>query len=371
MSRPAPQPAIAFLDLQAVNAPHQQNIRRATERVLGSGWYILGKELETFEQRFADYCGVRYCLGVGNGLDALTLILKAYEFPPGSEVIVPAQTFIASVLAVTHAGLKPVLVEPDPQTYLIDPDCIRAAITPRTRAILVVHLYGKCCQMEPITGLARQHGLKVIEDAAQAHGATHRNQKAGSLGDASGFSFYPVKNLGALGDGGAITTNDPALADRLRYLRNYGSQVKYVNAYVGSNSRLDELQAAILSEKLPYLNAENGRLRQLARRYLDGIAHPKVRLPPADTLAEDGWHLFVIRHPERQKLIDYLGHNGIQTAIHYPIPPHHQQAYSDLRSLSFPLTEQLHREVISLPLNTVLRDDEMERIIDTINRAPV
>ncbi|MFD1144419.1 DegT/DnrJ/EryC1/StrS family aminotransferase [Larkinella insperata] len=371
MSCPVTRPAIAFLDLRAVNAPHQEAVRRATDRVLGSGWYILGKELERFEQQFAEYCGVRYCVGVGNGLDALTLILNAYDFPPGSEVVVPAQTFIASVLAVTQAGLKPVLVEPDPQTYLIDPGRIQAAISPRTRAILVVHLYGKCCAMKPITELARQHGLKVIEDAAQAHGATYQNRKAGGLGDAAGFSFYPVKNLGALGDGGAITTNDPALAERLRYLRNYGSQQKYVNEYVGGNSRLDELQAAILAEKLPRLDAENNRRRHLARRYLDGIRHPKVVLPPADTLAEDGWHLFVIRHPDRPKLIDYLSQYGIQTAIHYPIPPHHQQAYPDLRSLSLPLTEQLHREVISLPLNTVLHDDEIDWIIRTINQAPL
>lgn len=362
---------IAFLDLKAINATHQEAIRRATERVLQSGWYILGNELETFEQRFAAYCGTRYCLGVANGLDALTLILKAYGFPPGSEVIVPAHTFIASLLAVSNAGLQPVLVEPDRQTYLIHPARVQAAITARTKAIMVVHLYGKCCAMAPLTKLARQYGLKVIEDAAQAHGAMHQNRKAGNLGDAAGFSFYPVKNLGALGDGGAIITNDPVLADRLGYLRNYGSRTKYVHDYPGYNSRLDEIQAAILTEKLPFLDAENNRRRQLARRYVDGIRHPNVGLPPADTLDEDSWHLFVIRHPARQKLIDYLSANGIQTAVHYPVPPHQQTAYADLQPLPLPITERLHQEVISLPLNTALRDEEVDWIIERLNQAPV
>jgi len=358
---------IPFMDLHQINAPHQERIQRAVGRVIDSGWYILGNELKEFEANFAHYCGVRHCVGVANGLDALTLILKAYDFPPGSEVIVPANTFIASMLAITNAGLIPIPVEPDPNTYLVTAQSIRAAVSPRTRAVLVVHLYGKCCPMESINQLARQYGLRVIEDAAQAHGATYESRRAGSLGDAAGFSFYPSKNLGALGDGGAITTDDPALASRLERLRNYGSGTKYQHEQVGQNSRLDEMQAAILSEKLPYLDGENERRRQLAQRYIDGIRHPAITLPPADTLKEDSWHLFVIRHPARQTLIDYLAGRGIQTAIHYPVPPHHQPAYSQWRHWSLPITEQLQREVISLPLNPALRDEEIRFIIATLN----
>ncbi|RYF47725.1 MAG: DegT/DnrJ/EryC1/StrS family aminotransferase, partial [Cytophagaceae bacterium] len=296
---------IPFLDLKQTNKPYQAAIRRAIERVTDSGWYILGREVEAFEQQFAAYCQTRHCIGVANGLDALALVLRAWDFSPGSEVIVASNAYIASVLSITHAGLLPVFVEPDPQTYLLDPCRIEVAITSRTKAVLPVHLYGRCCDMTPINELAKRYGLKVLEDAAQAHGATYRddgagsgNQRAGNLGDAAGWSFYPSKNLGALGDAGAITTNDDALAERLRALRNYGSSQKYVNDYIGQNSRLDELQAAILSAKLPSLDQDNARRRTIAERYLKGLENPDIMLPPADQLAQNAWHLFVIRHAQ-------------------------------------------------------------------------
>ncbi|GAA4403179.1 DegT/DnrJ/EryC1/StrS family aminotransferase [Nibrella viscosa] len=358
---------IPFLDLGAVNSPHAERIAQAVQRVIQSGWYILGNEVTGFEAAFARYCGTRHCIGVANGLDALTLVLKAWDFPPASEVIVPANTYIASVLAVTHAGLSPVFVEPDPTTYVFDPKTIEAVLTARTRAILPVHLYGRCCDMEPITAMARRYGLKVLEDAAQAQGAVYRTQKAGNLGDAAGFSFYPSKNLGAMGDAGAITTNDDTLAERLRYLRNYGSGQKYRNAYVGFNSRLDEVQAAILSAKLPYLDAENARRRQLAGRYLAGITHPDVLLPPADGVIDDVWHLFVIRHPQRDAFRNYLHERSIGTDTHYPVAPYKQPAYAAYAHLSLPISDQLHREVVSLPLNTALTDTQVQYIIDTIN----
>lgn len=358
---------IPFLDLKQINDPHQDAIRAATERVLGSGWFILGQEVRAFEQAFARYCQTRHCIGVANGLEALTLVLQAWEFTPGSEIIVPSNAYIASVLSVTQAGLTPVFVEPDPHTYLLDPTRLEAAITTRTKAILPVHLYGRCCRMTPIRAIAQQYGLLVLEDAAQAHGAVNDGRRAGNLGDAAGWSFYPSKNLGALGDAGAITTNDDALADRLRALRNYGSAQKYVNEYVGYNSRLDELQAAILSAKLPRLDAENRRRRALARLYLNGITNPDVVLPPADSVDQDVWHLFVIRHPRRDGLRTYLSERGIGTDVHYPIPPHHQRAYARFAHLSLPVSEQLHREVVSLPLNPTLTDEDVTYIIDVIN----
>ncbi|WP_266367891.1 DegT/DnrJ/EryC1/StrS family aminotransferase [Tellurirhabdus rosea] len=361
---------IPFLDLYQVNAPHRARIEEAMQRVVQSGWYILGKEVRQFEEQFAAYVGTRHCIGVANGLDALTLILKAYDFAADSEVIVPANTYIASILAVTHAGLTPVLVEPDLRTYLIDPALIEAQITPRTKAILVVHLYGRCCDMKPIRALADRYGLKIIEDVAQAHGAQYEGRMAGNLGDAAGFSFYPGKNLGALGDGGGITTSDDQLADRLRHLRNYGSSIKYFNDYIGLNSRLDELQAAILSAKLPFLEAENERRRGLARLYLDGIRHPDLTLPPAGTAEQDAWHLFVVRHPKRETLVDHLNQNGVQTVIHYPVPPHQQRAYAAWNGLPFPITEQIHREVVSLPLSPVHREEDIQRVIAVINQCP-
>lgn len=359
---------IPFLDLKQVNEPHQTAIQVTIDRVLASGWYILGHEVDAFERQFADYCQSQYCIGVANGLDALTLVLKAWNFPATSEVIVASNAYIASVLSITHAGLTPVFVEPDPQTYLLDPARIESVITSRTKAILPVHLYGRCCDMGPINELAQQYNLKVLEDAAQAHGATYKGKRAGNLGDAAGWSFYPSKNLGALGDAGAITTNDTELATRLRALRNYGSAQKYVNDYLGHNSRLDELQAAILSAKLPLLDQENQRRRELAQLYLTGIRHPDVALPPTDQVEQDVWHLFVIRHPRRDTLRTYLHQKGIGTDVHYPIPPHHQRAYASYAQLSFPISEQLHREVLSLPLNPALTDDQVAYIIEMINQ---
>ena len=358
---------IPFLDLKRVNEPHQVAIQAATERVIESGWYILGREVEAFEQQFADYCQTKHCIGVANGLDALTLVLKAWDFPAGSEVIIASNAYIASVLSITHAGLTPVWVEPDPRTLLLDPTKIEAAITERTRAILPVHLYGRCCDMGPIHTLAQRYKLKILEDAAQAHGAAYGEKRAGNLGDAAGWSFYPSKNLGALGDAGAITTNDDALANQLRALRNYGSAQKYITDYRGHNSRLDELQAAILSAKLPTLDQENNRRRALARIYLSDIRNPEVTLPPDDQIEQDVWHLFVIRHPRRDDLKTYLRERDIGTDIHYPIPPHHQRAYTSFAHLSLPISEQMHREVLSLPLNPTLTDEEVAYIVDTIN----
>ncbi len=365
---------IPFLDLKQINEPYQSTIKKAVERVLASGWYILGREVEAFENQFAAYCQTRHCIGVANGLDALTLVLKAWAFPPSSEVIVASNAYIASVLSITHAGLTPVFVEPDPRTYLLDPTRIEAAITPRTKAILPVHLYGRCCDMDPINTLAQRYGLKVLEDAAQAHGAVYggngvatAHRRAGNLGDAAGWSFYPSKNLGALGDAGAITTNDDALADLLRALRNYGSTQKYTNKYVGHNSRLDELQAAILSAKLPLLNEDNARRRVLAERYLTGIKNSALTLPPADQIEQDAWHLFVVLHAQRDTFRTCLRERGIDTDIHYPIPPHHQQAYMSFAHLLLPIAEQLHGDIVSLPLNSALRDDEVTYIIETIN----
>ena len=359
---------IPFLDLKQVNQPHQAAIREAMGRVAESGWYILGREVEQFEQQFAAYCQVKHCIGVASGLDALTLVLKAWDFPAGSEVITASNAYVASLLGISHAGLTPVLVEPDPVTYLLDPAKLEAAITPRTKAILPVHLYGRCCDMEPINAIAKRCSLRVLEDAAQAHGSVYKNKRVGGLGDATGWSFYPSKNLGALGDAGAITTNDDALADRLRAWRNYGSAQKYVNEYLGHNSRLDELQAAILTAKLPRLDEENKRRRMLARRYLTGIQNPALTLPPADQIDQDSWHLFVIRHPRRDALRNYLHERGIGTDVHYPIPPHHQRAYTALSGLSLPIAEQLHREVVSLPLNPTITDEQIAHIIDAINQ---
>ncbi len=363
---------IPFLDLQRVNKPYEVQLRQAADRVLQSGWYVLGHEVDTFERAFAQYCGTRYCVGVANGLDALTLVLKAWNFPAGSEVIVPANAYIATVLAVTHAGLTPILVEPELADYTLDASRIAAAVTSRTRAVVVLHLYGRCCNMTAINEIARQYGLKVLEDAAQAHGASWQGVRAGALGDAAGFSFYPTKNLGALGDAGAITTNDAELAGQLRCWRNYGSTQKYQADYPGHNSRLDELQAAILSEKLTGLDAANGRRRELARFYSSTITHPALTLPPTDSLEADAWHLFVVRHADRDRFRAALQQQGISTDVHYPIPPHRQVAYRELLGhLSFPITEQLHREVISLPLNSTLTDAEAGYIVSVINQLPL
>ncbi len=359
---------IPHLDLKQLNRPYQAEIAEAMQRVAESGWYVLGKEVASFEQQWADYCGVSHCIGVANGLNALELIFKAFDFPEGSEVIVPANTYIASILSVTSLGLKPIWVEPDLKTYNIDPRKIERKITSNTKAILAVHLYGKCCTMKPIWELAQKYDLKIVEDAAQAHGATYAGLKAGNLSDAAAFSFYPTKNLGALGDAGAVTTNDAELARKIESLRNYGSTIKYYNDYIGTNSRLDELQAAILNVKLNHLDSENQRRQELARYFLSEIKHPDVLLPTIKTLYEDAWHLFVVRHPKREQFIDYLMDNGIQATVHYPVPPHKQRAYAEYNHLSLPITEQIHNEVVSLPLNPSLTNEEAAYIVQIINQ---
>lgn len=368
---------IKFLDLKAVNEQYRLEINAAIQRVLDSGWYLLGEEVSSFEQEFADYCGAKHCIGVANGLDALILILMAYRelgiMQEDDEVIVPANTYIASILAISRAGLKPVLVEPDERTYNIDPNFIEPAITDRTRAIMAVHLYGQCADMDPINTIAKQHGLKVIEDAAQAHGATYRGRKTGSLGDAAGFSFYPGKNLGALGDGGAVTTDDPELAETIMALRNYGSQKKYHNKYKGMNSRLDELQAAILRVKLRHLDGDTDKRRQVAKAYLSGLKSQSsgLTLPYVADYGTPAWHLFVVRTPKRDELADRLSKQGIQTVIHYPIPPHKQEAYPELPHQSLPLTEAIHREVLSLPMGPVVDEEGVFRVIRAISNSSI
>lgn len=362
---------VTFLNIEKITASFQPALSEAAERVIHRGWYLLGKEVEAFEREFAAYCGTRHCVGVANGLDALTLILRAYQemdvMRPGDEVIVPANTYIASILAISNSGLTPVLCEPEADTCLIDPNRVEALITPRTRAILPVHLYGQAVDMEPLVCLARQYGLKLIEDAAQAHGAIRHNKRTGAMGDAAGFSFYPGKNLGALGDGGAVTTNDDRLAITIRQLANYGSERKYVFRYQGINSRLDELQAAILRVKLSRLDADNDRRRALASRYLSGIRHSEVQLPTWDGTDNHVFHLFTIRTSRRDQLQQYLTEHGIQTLIHYPIPPHRQQAYAEWNERSFPITEQIHEEILSLPISPVMTDEEADYVIHAVN----
>jgi dTDP-4-amino-4,6-dideoxygalactose transaminase len=359
---------IPFLSLKATNQVYEKQISEIVAQTVTSGWYILGKKLELFELEFAKYCGVKHCIGVANGLDALTLLLKASDFPTDSEIIVPANSYIATILAVSNANLSPILVEPFLDNYLIDYQAIEKAITPKTKAILVTHLYGKCCDIAKINALAKKYKLKVFEDAAQAHGATYMGMKAGNLSDGAGFSFYPSKNLGAMGDAGAITTNDDALAERMKSLRNYGSSKKYIFDYQGYNSRLDEIQAAILSIKLPHLDTENQYRRSIAKRYLSEINNPKITLPPTDSVDDDAWHLFVVRVTERDNFRAFLSEAGIGTEVHYPVPPHQQLAYKELSHLSLPITEKIHREIVSLPLNTALTNNEVSYIIDSINK---
>ena len=358
---------INFSDLKKLNIKYQSEINEAIKKVTESGWYILGKEVETFEKEFAEYCGVKYCIGVGNGLEALTLILKAWKFEKGDEVIVPANTYIASILAVSASGLTPVFVEPDINTYNIDPEKIEEKITPKTRAIMAVHLYGQAAEMSRINEIAKKHNLKVIEDAAQAHGAVYNGKRAGNLSDAAGFSFYPTKNLGALGDAGAITTNDDELAEKIKILRNYGAQIKYVNTYKGTNSRLDEIQAAILRVKLKYLNENNQKRREIARYYLENIKNEKIILPKIKNEDSHVWHLFVIRTEKRDELQEYLQNNNIQTLIHYPVPPHKQEAYKEYNHLTLPVTEKIHREVLSIPISPAMEEWEIKKVVEIIN----
>jgi len=356
---------ISFLDFGAMHAELRPRLDAAYARVIDSNWLILGNEVSAFENEFATYCGAKHCIGVANGLDALFITLKAMGIGPGDEVIVPSNTYIATWLAVSYAGATPVPVEPDPRTYNIDPARIEAAITPATKAIMPVHLYGQPADMDPIVEIARRHNLKVIEDAAQAHGAKYKGRRTGSLGDAAGFSFYPGKNLGALGDGGAVVTNDDELADKLRALRNYGSREKYHNEVKGFNSRLDELQAAFLREKLAVLDDWNSRRCAVAKRYLTGLANLGLVLPFVPDWAEPVWHLFVVRHRSRDALQKALTDQGIGTAIHYPVAPHRQPAYAEmaLDEGNLPVAEAIHREVLSLPIWPQMTDSQVGEVI--------
>lgn len=362
---------IKFLDLQKVNAAHEKAIKAATERVINSGWYLQGAENASFESEYADFIGVKYAVGCGNGLDALRLIFRAYKelgrLKAGDEVIVPANTYIASILAITDNDLVPVLVEPDPQTLQIDPQRVGSALTPATRAVMIVHLYGRCAYCEQIAEICRENNLLLVEDNAQAHGCLWRGRRTGSLGDAAGHSFYPGKNLGALGDGGAVTTDDPELAAMVRALANYGSAKKYVFDHVGINSRLDEIQAAVLRGKLPLLDADNRRRKEIAKLYETEISNPKVKVPLTADSDANVVHIFPIFTEERDRLQKYLSDNGVQTLIHYPIPPHKQRCYRQWADLHFPITEQIHNQELSLPVSPVMTDGEVQRVINLIN----
>ncbi|MEI7036678.1 DegT/DnrJ/EryC1/StrS family aminotransferase [Fulvimonas yonginensis] len=363
---------VPFLSLKEVNARHADELKAAAARVIDSGWYILGEELAAFEREFAAWCGVRHAIGVGNGLDALALLLRGYlelgRLAEGDEVILPGNTFIASFLAVTGNRLKAVPVEPDPGTFNLDPAAVAAAIGPRTRAVMAVHLYGQLADMAALRALAGQRGLLLIEDAAQAHGAAWDGRRAGAFGDAAGFSFFPAKNLGALGDAGAVTTDDDALAHCIRALRNYGSQSKYAHPLRGTNSRLDELQAALLRVKLRYLDEDVRLRRQVAQRYLHGIDHPGITLPRVVREEAHAWHLFVVRSRQRDALQRHLQAHGIQTQVHYPLPPHRQPAYADLHETHLPVTERLHEEVLSLPMSPTLSDVAVEQVVAACRR---
>lgn len=362
---------IKYCDLKKINEAHSDGLNKAILRVAESGWYILGEECRTFEKHFSEYCGCRHCIGTGNGLDALTIILLAYKelgtMAEGDEVIVPANTYIATILAIISAGLKPVMCEPDIKTYNIDPDKIESLITERTRAIMAVHLYGLVVEMDSITAVARKYSLKVIEDAAQAHGALYNGKHTGNLGDAAGFSFYPGKNLGALGDGGAITTNDSRLAEVARAIANYGSHKKYINLYKGVNSRLDEIQAAILDTKLKYLDNENRRRRAIAGRYINEIDNPHITLPVADKDGNHVYHIFAVMTPERGRLQEHLRQAGIETLIHYPIPPHRQEALKEYQTQHYPITELIHNQELSLPCHPAMSDDDVAMVIKCVN----
>lgn len=366
---------IPFLDLKNINQQYREELITACTRVIDSGWYIGGKELESFEKNFAEYCGTQFAIGVANGLDALILTLRAWKelgkLKDGDEVIVPSNTYIASILAITANNLTPVLVEPNISTYNIDPIKIKEAITAKTKVILPVHLYGQLAEMPEIMEIAKQHNLLVLEDSAQSHGAQIQGKNAGNWGDASGFSFYPGKNLGALGDAGAVTTNDAELATMLKALRNYGSHEKYKNLVPGVNSRLDEIQAAMLDVKLKYLEEETQHRRRIASLYLNGIKNPLIQLPlngiNAESYEQHVWHLFVIRTNQRDALQKYLLDHGVQTLIHYPIPPHKQQSYKEWNNLSFPLTELIHQQVLSLPIGPTQKLEDTLKVIEVCN----
>jgi dTDP-4-amino-4,6-dideoxygalactose transaminase len=360
---------VQFLDLRAAYLELKDELDEAYRRVMPSGWYILGREVESFEREFAAYCGAEHCIAVGNGLEALVLILKACGIGPGDEVIVPANTYIATWLAVSNVGATPVPVDPDERTYNINPLLVEAAVTERTRAIMPVHLYGQPADMDPVNEIAARRGIKVIEDSAQAHGASYKGRKAGSLGDAAGFSFYPGKNLGAFGDAGAVVTSDTDLAEKVRILRNYGSRVKYENLVKGTNSRLDELQAAFLRVRLSVLDDWNARRMQQARRYVDVLSGKEgLVLPFTPEWSGSVWHQFVIRHPGRDEIQRRLAEHGIGTMIHYPVPPHLSEAYAGdgWKTGDFPVTERIAGELLSLPVGPHLGSDNVGRVLESL-----
>ena len=362
---------IKFLELKKITALHGEEIKQAVNDIIESGWYLHSDANSRFESHFAQYIGTRHCIGVGNGLDSLTLILRAYKelgvIAEGDEIIVPANTYIATILAITDNNLKPVLVEPRLDTFQIDDSLIEKAISPRTRAIMIVHLYGRCAYTERIGELCRKYDLKLIEDNAQAHGCTYNGKRTGSLGDAAGHSFYPGKNLGALGDAGGVTTDDDQLADTIRALANYGSRKRYVFDMAGRNSRMDEIQAAVLDVKLKYLDEENSRRRSNALYYIKNISNPYVCVPSESYWRESVFHIFPLMTSQRDRLQSYLKENGVQTDIHYPIPPHLQRAYSQWGRPSLPVTERIHREELSLPVSQVLTEEECKEVTRLIN----
>ena len=358
---------VEFLDLEKVNNRFRTEIDARIKNVLDKGWYLQGEENDVFAKNFAQFCGTKFALGVGNGLDALRLIIRAYGFGNGDEIIVPANTYIATILAISDNGCTPVLVEPDIKTYNINPDLIEEKITSKTKAIMVVHLYGQAVQMQKIWNLAKKYNLKVFEDAAQAHGAIYQGKRTGNLSDAAAFSFYPGKNLGCLGDGGAVTTNDEEIYHRIKALANYGSDRKYHHIYKGLNSRLDEIQAAVLDVKLPHLDDDNEYRRKIVQYYRFHIDNPLITLPETYDEKAHVWHVFAVRTQERDRFQQYLTDNGIQTIIHYPTPPHKQLAYQEWNDLSFPITEKIHREIISLPISPVMTEEEVKKVVEVVN----
>lgn len=357
---------IDYENLKKVNLPFLAEFREAFNNVLDSGFFVLGSHVENFEKEFAEYNGIKYCAGVASGLDALTLSILALDIPGGSEILVPSNTYIATILAILHSGNIPVLVEPDIRTYNIDPLRIEDSITERTRAIIVVHLYGKMCDMDPIKEICRRRNLFLIEDCAQAHGAQYKGKKAGTFGDISAFSFYPTKNLGCLGDGGAVITNDGKLLAKVKMLRNYGSEKKYYNEYIGYNSRLDEMQAAFLSIKLRHLDEINDHKRKLANIYFEGLSE-KYILPVSDSSYKDVFHIFNIRTKQRDELKDFLLSGGIKTEVHYPVPPHHQKAMDFLNNSNYPVSEEIHATTLSLPVSSCHSTEEIIRVVSVIN----
>ncbi len=369
---------IKFLDLEKINSRFRDEIDSRIKTILDKGWYLQGEENEIFAQNFAKFCGTKYCIGVANGLDAINLIIRAYGFKEGDEIIVPSNTYIATILAISENGCKPVLVEPDINTYNINPDLIEEKITPKTKAIMVVHLYGQAVKMDKVWEIAKKYNLKVIEDSAQAHGAGvnvgGKLKRVGNLSDASAFSFYPGKNLGCMGDGGCVTTNDEELFKKVKAIANYGSDRKYHHIYKGVNSRLDEIQAAVLDVKLKYLDEDNKKRREISKYYIENIKNDKIILPLSHSELDSEafqhshvWHVFAVRTDNRDEFQKYLADNGIQTIIHYPTPPHKQEAYREWNHLSYPISEEIHRTIISIPISPVMTDEEVKKVVEVVN----